>query len=189
MEYFFHLLDSHLSIPLLLLLIALCVLVLSKGADWMIDSVVEMAQKTGIPRIVTGATIVSIGTTLPEAFVSVTAAWMGTPGLALGNGVGSIIADTGLVLGLACLLTRIPMNMFILNRTGWIQVGSATLLVVFALAAKMQVPEMPVIGGKVGILFLFLLIGYIYATYYWSRAGGEQVILGEDTSSKASSET
>ena len=61
-----------------------------------------------------GATILSLGTTTPEAFVSVMAAWMGNPGLALGNGVGSIIADTGLIFGLTCLLTRVPMNRFIL---------------------------------------------------------------------------
>ena len=76
-------------------IIAVCILLLSKGADWMIDGVVHLARRTGLPRIVIGATIVSLGTTMPEAVVSVMAAWMGNPGLALGNGVGSIIADTG----------------------------------------------------------------------------------------------
>ena len=65
----------------------------------MIDGVVELARRTGLPRIVIGATIISLGTTTPEAVVSVMAAWMGN-GLALGNAVGSIIADTGLIFGL-----------------------------------------------------------------------------------------
>ncbi len=179
MEHFLTSLAAGLSMPLLLGLIAVCIAVLSKGADWMIDGVVDLAQRTGMPRIIIGATIVSLGTTLPEAFVSVTAAWMGTPGLALGNGVGSIIADTGLVLGVACLLTRVPMNTFILNRTGWIQVGSATLLVILALAAKWYNPDMPVLGRKTGVFFLILLVGYIYISYFWAKAGGEQILLGE----------
>jgi cation:H+ antiporter len=184
MEHALTSLAASLSLPLLLGLIVVCIAVLSKGADWMIEGVVDLAQRTGMPRIIIGATIVSLGTTLPEAFVSVTAAWMGTSGLALGNGVGSIIADTGLVLGVACLLTRVPMNIFILNRTGWVQVGTATLLVVLALFARWQAPEMPVLGRKVGVFFLVLLVGYIYLSYFWAKAGGEQVVLGEDEASR-----
>jgi len=108
----------------LLILIVVCIVILSKGADWMIDGVVHLARRTGLPRVVIGATIISLGTTMPEAFVSVMAAWLGNPGLALGNGVGSIIANTGLIFGLTCLLTTVPVNQFILNRTGWVQVGA-----------------------------------------------------------------
>ena len=67
---------------LLVVVIAVCILFLSKGADWMIDGVVHLARRTGLPRIVIGATVVSLGTTTPEAVVSVMAAWMGDPGLA-----------------------------------------------------------------------------------------------------------
>jgi len=172
---------SRLPLLPLLGILGLCVLVLSKGADWLIDAVVDVAKRTGLPHIIIGATIVSLGTTLPEAFVSVTAAWMGNPGLALGNGVGSIIADTGLVLGLACLLTRIPMNSFILNRTGWVQVGSAVLLTLLAVTAKIQNPDLPVLGWKVGALFLVLLCAYIVVSYFWARAGGEQIVLGDES--------
>ena len=76
----------------------------------MIDGVVSLAERTGLPKIVIGATVVSLGTTLPEAFVSVMAAYMGNPGLALGNGVGSIIADTGLIFGLTCMLAVVPVK-------------------------------------------------------------------------------
>ncbi len=123
---------TELSTTTLLIIIVVCIALLSKGADWMIDGVVDLARRTGLPKIVIGATVVSLGTTLPEAFVSVMAAYMGNPGLALGNGVGSIIADTGLIFGLTCLLAAVPVNRYILNRTGWVQVGSATLLVVIA---------------------------------------------------------
>ena len=164
----------------LLAIIAVCILLLSKGADWMIDGVVHLARRTGLPRIVIGATIVSLGTTMPEAVVSVMAAWMGNPGLALGNGVGSIIADTGLIFGLVCLLTRVPVNRFILNRTGWVQVGAATLLVVIALIALAVMDGEPILQRWVGGFFLVLLAGYMYITYVWAKQGADAASGGEE---------
>jgi cation:H+ antiporter len=149
--------------------ICLCIWTLSMGAEWMIDGVVDMAQRTGLPRVIIGATIVSLGTTTPEAFVSVMAAWMGNAGLALGNGVGSIIADTGLIFGLTCLMASVPMNRYLLNRTGWIQVGAATLLVGIAVFSWAVSDGQPVLGRGVGIAFLLLLAGYMVLTYHWAR--------------------
>ncbi len=163
----------------LLIIIAVCIVILSKGANWMIDGVVHLARRTGLPRIVIGATIISLGTTMPEAFVSVMAAWLGNPGLALGNGVGSIIADTGLIFGLTCLLTTVPVNQFILNRTGWVQVGAATLLVIISLIVLVTMPGQPILPRWVGFLFLFLLAGYMYITYVWAKKGGSTAIEGE----------
>ncbi|MBW1803869.1 MAG: sodium:calcium antiporter [Deltaproteobacteria bacterium] len=156
---------------LLLILIVFCIMVLSRGADVMIGGAVHLARRTGLPHIVIGATIVSLGTTMPEAFISVMAAWMGNPGLALGNGIGSIIADTGLIFGLSCMLTIMPVNRFILNRTGWVQVGSATLLVVISLILMVTMEGRIILGRWVGFLFLILLVGYLYITYTWARQG------------------
>ncbi len=157
----------------LVLLIVVSILVLSRGADWMIEGAVHLARRTGLPKIVIGATIISLGTTTPEAFVSVMAAWMGNPGLALGNGVGSIICDTGLIFGLTCLLATVPVNRYILNRTGWVQVGSATLLVAVSLVALAMAPDRPTLQRWVGFFFLFLLCVYMYITYSWARSGAE----------------
>lgn len=162
---------AGLPIWALLLIIALCILLLSKGADWMIDGAVDLAQRTGLPKIVIGATIISLGTTAPEAFVSVMAAIMGNPGLALGNGVGSIIADTGLIFGLTCLVSRVPVTRYILNRTGWVQVGVASLLVIIALVKWYLDPDWPVLGRGIGLFFLVLLAGYMGLTYHWARNG------------------
>ena len=169
---------SGLSIGSLLIIIVVCILLLSKGADWMIDGVVSLAERTGLPKIVIGATVISLGTTLPEAFVSVMAAYMGNPGLALGNGVGSIIADTGLIFGLTCILAAVPVNRFILNRTGWVQVGTATLLVVIALVILLTTPSgsEPVLNRWVGFFFLTLLVVYLYVTYIWAKQGGEMAM-------------
>lgn len=152
----------------LVVLIIVCIALLSKGADWMVDGVVGLAEKTGLPKIVIGATIISLGTTTPEAFVSVMAAWMGNPGLALGNGVGSIIADTALIFGLTCMLAKVPVDRFILNRTGLVQVGAASLLCVISVFAWITMPEKPVLGRWVGVFFLILLAGYMYLTYFWA---------------------
>ncbi len=156
----------------LLIAIVICIAMLSLGADWMIDGVVDLAERTGLPKIVIGATVVSLGTTLPEAFVSVMAAYMGNPGLALGNGVGSIIADTGLIFGLTCVLAAVPVNRFILNRTGWVQVGAATLLVLISVGVYfMAGGEHPQLDRWVGFLFLGLLVLYLYITYTWAKQG------------------
>ncbi len=163
----------------LVAIIAVCILLLTRGADWMIDGAVHLARRTGLPRIVIGATIISLGTTTPEAVVSVMAAWMGNPGLALGNGVGSIIADTGFIFGLTCLLARVPVNRFILDRTGWVQVGVATLLVAIAVAALIGMDSAPVLPRWVGGLFLALLVGYMYMTYLWARQGAAVIAAGE----------
>lgn len=159
------------STLVLLVIIVVCIAMLSMGADWMIDGVVDLAERTGLPKIVIGATVVSLGTTLPEAFVSVMAAYMGNPGLALGNGVGSIIADTGLIFGLTCVLAAVPVNRFILNRTGWVQVGAATLLVVIAVGAFFTTDGEPRLERWVGFLFLALLAVYLYVTYVWAKQG------------------
>ena len=161
---------------ILILIIVICLVALLKGADFLIDGVVNLAQYTRLPRIVIGATIVSLGTTMPEAFVSVMAAWMGNPGLALGNGIGSIIADTGLIFGLTAFLSSVPINRFILDRTGWVQVGSATLVAIIALGVLWFSPANPVLNRWVGVVLIVLLILYLYATYGWAKQSEQQII-------------
>jgi len=165
---------TTLPLPGLLLAISFTVFLLSKGADWMIDGAVGIALRTGLPKIVIGATILSLGTTAPEAFVSVMAAYMGDPGLALGNGVGSIIADTGLIFGLTALVAAPPVNKWILNRTGWWQIGSAILLTAMAGTAVLISPGQPIISRPMGALLLLLLGVYMVMTYNWAKSGSEE---------------
>lgn len=70
------------------------------GGDRLVDAAVAIAKKLGIPQIVVGATIVSLGTTLPEILVSTTAAFDGSAAIAAGNAFGSIICNTALIAGL-----------------------------------------------------------------------------------------
>lgn len=154
--------------------------VLAKAADWLVEEAVELSQRSGIPKTIVGATIVSLGTTAPEAAVSVFAAIEGRPGLALGNAVGSIICDTGLILGIACLLAPLKLDRKIVNRQGWIQLGAAVALVVlcFPWTAPGEVFSK---GGNLaqwaGVALLLALAVYMWQSIRWARQG---ITLAED---------
>ncbi len=82
------------------LLFILGLILICLGGDRLVDAAVAIAKKAGIPQIVVGATIVSLGTTLPEILVSTTAAFDGSAAIAAGNAFGSIICNTALIAGL-----------------------------------------------------------------------------------------
>lgn len=82
------------------LLFILGLILICLGGDRLVDAAVAIAKKLGIPEIVVGATIVSLGTTLPEILVSTTAAFDGSAAIATGNAFGSIICNTALIAGL-----------------------------------------------------------------------------------------
>lgn len=173
---------------LLLLIVVVAMAGVIKGADWLVEGAAGIAARLGMPKIIIGATIVSLGTTSPEAAVSVLAAWQGDAGLALGNGVGSIIADTGLIFGIGCLMTRLPADKFVLKRQGWVQFGSAALLAVicFGLYAMhgdtLLADGGPAaqIGRPIGALLITLLVAYMAISVRWSRqhAHGEPHLVG-----------
>jgi cation:H+ antiporter len=162
---------------------AISIIALSKGADWMIDGVVALAKRTGMPKIIIGATIVSLGTTMPETFVSVMAAFSGDASLALGNGVGSIIADTGLIFGLSIMVSKVPINRYIMQRSGWWQIGAATLLVLVSGIVYLKAPTAPILGKSTGLLFLALLCVYMYTSYRWAKAADSDFSADEENMS------
>ena len=163
---------QQLPLVALFAVIAGAILVLVKGADLLVDQAVALSLRWGVPTMLIGATIVSIGTTLPEASVSVFAALQGAPGLALGNAVGSIIADTGLILGLAIIIGRVPVERRLVSRQSWIQVASAVLLVAVCvpyLALRGTFSDGGRLPQYVGIAFLVLLALYLWRSIAWSK--------------------
>ena len=144
-------------------------LVLGKGADWLVDGASGIAYRIGMPKVIVGATIVSLGTTSPECAVSVMAAWQGQAGLALGNAVGSIVADTTLIFGVGCLLTALPADRFVLARQGWVQAGSGVLLAGVCYGAYAMNGDQATLGLTVGLVFLALLALYMVISVKWSR--------------------
>lgn len=91
----------------LLLILGICIVL--KGADWLTKGAVGLAQRMGVPQIVIGLTVVAIGTSMPEFFVSLTSAINGTPDLAVGNIVGSNIFNALLIVGVAAMVAPIAI--------------------------------------------------------------------------------
>ena len=166
---------EHLLVGLpslgLLLIIAVMLGTLGKGADWLVHEAVILSSRWGLSKAVIGATIVSIGTTTPEAAVSVLSAQQGEPGLALGNAVGSIICDTGLILGLAALIAPLPFDRMLASRLCNVQLGAGILLV--AVCLPWSSPASAFSAGGVlpqlaGVVFVVLLALYIWQSIRWA---------------------
>ncbi len=161
------------STSVLFLILAFAIAMVVKGADWLVESAVGISTRFGVPKVIVGATIVSLGTTTPEAAVSVMAAFNGLPDFALGNSVGSIICDTGLLFGICCMMTRLPMDRFVLNRHGWLQFASGLLLVAVAFLFR-DASGAHVIPRGVGFFFMALLVGYMGLSVYWAKQHSKQ---------------
>lgn len=91
-------------------LLALGFVLLVKGADWFVEGASKVAEKFGIPQLVIGLTIVAMGTSLPEAAVSVSAALKGSAEITIGNIVGSNILNVLLILGLTAVIAPIAVQ-------------------------------------------------------------------------------
>ncbi len=101
---------------------------LIKGGDWMIEAAVFMAQRTGLSPLFIGATIISFGTSVPELFTSVNANLSGYPGIALGNVLGSNVANILLVLGATAFIFRVTADpKHLANDLGMMLVATAIL--------------------------------------------------------------
>jgi cation:H+ antiporter len=152
---------------ILLLSTAISIAILGASADILVDNAVKISIKTGLPKVIIGATIVSIGTTFPEAVVSVMAAIGGDPDFALGNAVGSIICDTGLILGIACLMSPLKLDMKLVNRQGWVQFGVAVLLVAMCLPYG-RLNELFSLPAVLSQWSGFVLVGLLGVYLVWS---------------------
>ena len=137
-------------VPVLLFILGLILLI--KGGDWFVDGSVDLAHRLHVPELIVGATVVSIGTTLPEVLVSATGAIEGHGGTAYGNAIGSVICNTALISALTFAIRpckvdgasfRVPVIFFFAaaalyagtayvtgNFTRWIGIA---LLVIFGL--------------------------------------------------------
>lgn len=132
MEFFgFTLLGSLTGGPLIAVAAVIFVvgLVLTiKGGDWFVDSASWFAEATGIPKFVVGATVVSFATTLPELLVSVRAAMNGSAQLAIGNAIGSVTANTTLIMGVSLVAMA-----GVINRKSFSLKGSLLLAAIIGL--------------------------------------------------------
>ena len=173
---------ENLPTSVLIIFIAAALYVLSRGADILVHEAVSLSVRWNIPKVLIGATVVSLGTTLPEASVSVAAAASGNPDIALGNAVGSIIADTSLIIGIAALIRPLPVQRSITDRQAWVHLGSVLLLAGIALpwgSISRGLRQSGTVPQWSGFLFLLLLAAYIYRTIQKARSSDGD-LLGEE---------
>ena len=95
-------------LQVLILLVGFLCLV--KGADWFVDGAANIAKKLGIPQLIIGLTIVAMGTSMPEAAVSITAATQQNAGITIGNVVGSNILNILIILGITAMITNVAIQ-------------------------------------------------------------------------------
>ena len=127
--------------------------ILMKGADFFVGSASKIAKRFGIPTIIIGLTIVSIGTSAPELSVSIISALKGSADIAAGNVIGSNIFNLLVVIGVAALIKPIKINESIVKEDYPIMVGTGILLLVIIsltkLLAEANVTAIPRVGGVI----------------------------------------
>ncbi len=133
-------------------------LLLVKGADWFVEGAASIAKKMKIPQLVIGLTIVAMGTSMPEAAVSITAALNENAGITIGNIVGSNILNILIILGITALITNVAIQKSTFRYEIPFMIGITVILIFFGMT-----------GGAItlveGIIFwiLFLIyLGYLF---------------------------
>ncbi len=160
-------------VPVLLFAVGLVLLI--KGGDWFVDGATGIAHRFHLPELLIGATVVSIGTTLPEVMVSSVAAMEGNSGIAYGNAVGSIICNTSLIAALTMAI-----------RPGRVNAKTLRLPVAFFFIAAVCYSAIALLLGKfdrwTGIALLCGFAVYMVLTVMQMKKHPEQEEAGQDSS-------
>lgn len=142
-------------------------LLLVKGADWFVEGAAGIAKKLGIPQLVIGLTIVAMGTSMPEAAVSITAALQGNAGITIGNIVGSNILNILIILGVTALITNVAIQKSTLYyEIPYMLIITAVLMIFGITGAEITFAE--------GIIFWILFIVFLGYLFVMSRKGDSQ---------------
>ena len=140
-----------------LLLFAVGLVLLIKGGDWFVDGATGIAKRFNLPDIVVGATVVSIGTTLPEVMVSTTGALAGSGAMAYGNAIGSIICNTALIAAISITCNPGPVNVKSMKTPAIFFFGAAAIYCVAAYG-------MGTFPRWLGFVMLSVFVVYMYLT-------------------------
>lgn len=147
-----------------ILLILLGFLFLIKGADFLVDGASDIAKKFHIPQIIIGLTIVSIGTSMPELFVSITSALEGYSDMAIGNVLGSNLCNLLLILGLSTLIMPVKFK----RETRLIEVPLCLIItIIFAIICNSNW----MITRKEAIILIALFVMFILYTIFMAIKG------------------
>ena len=131
------------------------------GGDFLVRGAVSLAQRLEIPTLVIGVTVIAFGTSLPELMVSVEAALDGVPEIAIGNVVGSNIANILLVLGLPAIIAPLHSDSGPILRNTAIMIFASLLMLLWAWNGVIEFHE--------GLISLALLLAFLWTSYRMSR--------------------
>ena len=157
------------------LAIVLGLILLIKGGDWVLDSAILFSLRLNIPKIVVGMTVVSFATSAPELIVSINAALNGYPDLAVGNIVGSNIANLALVLGIVVFITPIKIDKIFI-KYDWPAMIFVTLLFYFLLKSDYTLTLFE------SILFIAVLLAYLISLFLFQKNRINDLEIDVDTS-------
>ncbi|MCO6409948.1 calcium/sodium antiporter [Hoeflea alexandrii] len=144
-----------------LLLLAAGLVLLTLGADYLVRGAISFANRLGMPPLLIGLTVVGFGTSMPELLVSMQAALDGAPAIAVGNVVGSNIANILLILGLAAAISPIPAMIPSLKRD--------MVMMLFAAVVMLGLGYLGLIGFLTGLAMFALLSAYLAWVTYTDR--------------------
>lgn len=150
--------EEDMEILLQILLVVVGFVMLVKGADWFVDGAAGIAERFGIPQLVIGLTIVAMGTSAPEAAVSISAALNGTADITIGNVVGSNILNTLVILGATSVIVAVAVQKSTVKYEIPFMVGTTALLLVFGISGG----RVNRLEGVVLWVFFILYIAYLY---------------------------
>lgn len=140
-----------MSTFLVFLLFAVGLVCIIKGGDWFVDAATWIAAVSGIPQFIIGATVVSLATTLPEILVSVMAAASGSVDMAAGNAIGSVTANTGMIMAISILF--MPA---VIDRRKYLKKSLIFLFAILLLWA-LSLPGELTLVGCIALVVLFVL--------------------------------
>ncbi|MGL5756129.1 MAG: calcium/sodium antiporter [Paraclostridium sp.] len=132
-------------------------ILITKGADIFIESTITVAKKTNIPEMILGATIVSLATTFPELTVSTMASIQGHATMSLGNAVGSIICNTGLVLGIVATIRPFKINSKDFNSKALLLIISIIVLIILGLDRSINRTDALAL---IGLMCIYMIQNY-----------------------------
>lgn len=158
--------EDSMNILISLGLVVLGFALLVKGADFFVDGASGIASRFGIPQLVIGLTIVAMGTSLPEAAVSITAAFKGSAGITIGNIVGSNILNVSIILGLASVIIPIAVQKSTVKYEMPFMMAVTLLLVLLGMDGKISRLD----GAILWACFLL----YLYYIYRMTKNGKEE---------------
>ena len=144
--------------------LAIGLVLLLGGGEALVRGSVAAASRLGVSKLLIGLTLVGFGTSMPELVASLQAALAGSPGVAVGNVVGSNIANILLILGVSTVILPIATTREAFRRDGTILIAASLLLVAVALGGSL--------GRGVGSAFLLLLVAYTVFSYFSETRGG-----------------